>query len=204
MDPQIDLPVLEGRHVWLVPLSLDHVDDLARAASSDRGTFSFAAVPDGHAAAKAYVRERLTKRAVGDLVPFAQLRASDGRAVGCTSFSNFRRWPDTGKLHAVEVGGTWLGTAAQRTGINREAKLLLFTHAFDNWNVRRLDVKTDARNAPARAAIEAIGATFEGILRSWQPSQAPGEQDRLRDSAMYSIIDIEWPSVRERLAASLQ
>ena len=101
--------------------------------------------------------------------------------------------------YAVEIGGTWLAASAQRTGINIEAKLLLLTHAFDTWSVGRVDFKTDARNERSRGAIAALGATFEGILRNWQPSHAPGEEGRLRDSAMYSITAVEWPAVRSHL-----
>ena len=89
--------------------------------------------------------------------------------------------------------------SAQGTGINAEAKLLLLTHAFDAWNVGRVDLKTDARNARARAGILSIGATFEGVLRRWQPSQVPGEEAQLRDSAIYSVVDNEWPDVRSAL-----
>ncbi len=96
----------------------------------------------------------------------------------------------------MEIGGTWLAASAQRTGINVEAKLLLLAHAFDEWGTARVDLKTDARNAKARAAIEGLGARLDGVLRSWQPSQAPGEADRLRDSAMYSILAAEWPAAR--------
>jgi RimJ/RimL family protein N-acetyltransferase len=96
-----------------------------------------------------------------------------------------------------------LAGPAQRTGINAEAKLLLFTHAFESWGVGRLDIKTDARNERSRQAILGVGARFEGVLRGWQPSQVTGEDDRLRDSAMYSIVAAEWPEVRRRLHARL-
>jgi RimJ/RimL family protein N-acetyltransferase len=86
--------------------------------------------------------------------------------------------------YAVGIGGTWLAASAQRTGVNREAKLLLLTHAFDHWHVGRVEIQTDARNARSRAAISALGATFEGTLRNWQPSHVAGEEHRLRDSAM--------------------
>ena len=101
------------------------------------------------------------------------------------------------------MGFTWLAASAQGTGINTEAKLLLFGNAFDNWRVARVDLKTDARNLRSRAAIESVGAHFEGVLRRWSRSWAPGEEGRLRDSAMYSILSEEWPACRARLAARL-
>ena len=107
-------------------------------------------------------------------------------------------------------GFTWVPRAAevadyvreqQGTGINAEAKLLLFTYAFETLGVVRVDLKTDARNARSRAAIAALGAQFEGVLRSWSPSWVAGEEGKLRDSALFSVIEAEWPTVQSSLAA---
>ncbi len=76
-------------------------------------------------------------------------------------------------------------------------------HAFGSLRIARVDLKTDARKARSRRAIEALGATFEGVLRSWSMSWAPGEEGLLRDSAMYSVIAPEWDAVRNRLVARL-
>ena len=100
---------------------------------------------------------------------------------------------------AVEIGWTWLGASAQRSGINVESKLLLFTYAFEQLKVARVDIKTDARNERSRLAIQGLGAHFEGVLRSWSESWAPGEEGRLRDSAMYSVVAAEWPACRKHL-----
>jgi len=187
----------EGSLVRLEPLSAAHADDL-REAAGDRSTFGLASVPlPGEV--DAYVERRTS---APDFAPFAQVRVTDGVAVGVTCFLNHRyRAPDDEAPYAVEIGGTWLAASAQRTGINREAKLLLLTHAFETWRCGRVDIKTDARNERARAAIARLGATFEGVLRQWQPSQAAGEAHLLRDTAMYSIVAGEWPAVRARLAA---
>jgi RimJ/RimL family protein N-acetyltransferase len=83
--------------------------------------------------------------------------------------------------------------------VNAEAKLLLFRHAFEEWGAARVDLKTDARNGRSRAAIERVGARFEGVLRNWSRSWAPGEEGLLRDSAVYSITEAEWPECRARL-----
>jgi RimJ/RimL family protein N-acetyltransferase len=76
-------------------------------------------------------------------------------------------------------------------------------HAFDEWGVQRLDLKSDARNERSRRAIERIGAQFEGVLRSWQPSQVDGEEERTRDTAMYSVLPSEWPAIKARLLERL-
>ena len=193
--PPGDAPVLVGRLVRLEPLSPDHVAGLALAGSEDRESYGFTTVPDAHGAA-AYVADMCARH---DAMPFAQVQTVGRRVVGSTSFLNFRwRSPD-GPLDAVEIGATWLAASVQGGGINKEAKLLLLAHALEVWKVARVDLKTDARNAWSRRAIEGIGAQFEGVLRSWQPSHARGEQSALRDSAMFSIVAAEWPSVAHRL-----
>lgn len=197
MRRSFDVPALDGSLVRLEPLSAGHVPDLAVAAEEDRGSYAFTLVPRADTVAD-YVAAQHRRTAQG-LVPFAQVRRSDGRAVGCTAFWDPRYWPDRGGLRAVEIGFTWLGASAQGSGINAEAKLLLMTYAFETLGVSRLDLKTDARNGRSRAAIEALGATFEGVLRNWSMSWAPGETGRLRDSAMYSVVLAEWPAVRARL-----
>ncbi|WP_250034942.1 GNAT family N-acetyltransferase [Paractinoplanes maris] len=196
-------PVLEGARVRLEPLDHRHAPDLAAAAEEDRSSYSLTWVPTA-AEVDAYIDAQLAKSAAGALLAYAQVDLRTGRAVGATAYWDPRLWPDRDALCAVEIGFTWLAASAQGSGINREAKFLLFTHAFEQWQVARVDLKTDARNARSRAAIEKLGASFEGVLRNWSRSWAPGEQGRLRDSAMYSIIASEWPGCRAHLARQVQ
>ena len=202
MLPQVSS--LAGRLVRLDRLSEIHVDALADAAGDDRSTYGFTTVPAGRSEMAEYVAGLLSSPSSDETIPFAQVRVGDGAPVGVTRYLTFRARRDAPTPYAVEIGGTWLAAAAQRTGINTEAKLLLLTHAFDVWNVQRVDFKTDARNERSRAAILALGASFEGILRRWQPSHVAGEEGRLRDSAMYSILSTEWPAVRHALAARIR
>ncbi len=194
--------VLEGRLVRLEPLSAAHAYEIAAAASEDRATYDYTVVPDGLAGAAAYVADLLGARDRGETVPFVQRDAASGRLVGATRFLTLRY--DGESPFAVEIGGTWLAASAQRSGLNTEAKLLLLDHAFTTWRVARVDLKTDARNVRSRAAIERLGATFEGVLRHWQPSLVVGEEGRYRDSAIYSFIDTEWPERRRHLAGLLR
>lgn len=150
-----------------------------------------------------YIDAQHARAATGRLAPYAQVSKASGRAVGATAFWEPRLWPDEERLCAVEIGFTWLAASAQGTGINAEAKLLLFRHAFEVWGVQRVDLKSDARNARSRAAIEGVGAHFEGVLRNWSRSWAPGEEGRLRDSAIFSIIASEWPDRRAALEQRL-
>ncbi|TDD81330.1 N-acetyltransferase [Actinomadura darangshiensis] len=191
-------PVLEGDLVRLEPLELRHTADLATAAEEDRSSYEFTWVPD-QTDIDDYIKAQLARADAGRLAPYAQISTRTGRAVGATAYWDPRLRPDRTGLSAIEIGFTWLAASAQGTGINAEAKLLLFDHAFTHWTVDRVDLKTDARNQRSRAAIASVGAGFEGVLRNWSRSWAPGEQGRLRDSAMYSIIAPEWPDRRARL-----
>jgi RimJ/RimL family protein N-acetyltransferase len=198
MIQPFDVPALQGTLVRLEPLSNRHAADLGVAADEDRSAYSFTWVPSG-SEIDAYLRSQFQRAETGKLTPFAQIRLDDDQAVGCTAYWDPRPWPGRSDLAAIEVGFTWLAASAQGTGINAEAKLLLLRHAFEQLGAARVDFKTDARNAQSRRAIAGLGAHFEGILRNWSPSWAPGEEGRLRDSAMYSVIASEWPSCEKHL-----
>ncbi|MCU1593729.1 MAG: acetyltransferase [Frankiales bacterium] len=194
------VPALVGKLVRLEPLVRQHSDGLATAAQEDRASYGFTSVPADAGAMAVHVDDLLDQADRGEVVPFAQVR--DGRPVGMTRFLTLHRHPGADIPYAVEIGGTWLAASAQRTGVNREAKLLLMTYAFDVWGVGRVGFKTDARNARSRAAIEGIGARYEGVLRNWQPSLVPGEEGRLRDSAFFSVTDAEWRDHPKKTSAS--
>lgn len=202
MNFRLERPVLEGTLVRLEPLAHHHAPDLAVAAEEDRSSYGFTWVPRATEVVD-YIETQLGRASTGMMAPYAQIQRSSGRAVGATSFWNPRLWPVRNDLCAVEIGFTWLAASAQGTGINLESKLLLLRHAFEQWGVVRVDLKTDARNMRSRAAIEALGAKFEGVLRSWSQSWAPGEEGQLRDSAMYSVIKSEWSECRRRLEERL-
>ena len=197
--PDLSVPPLRGRHVVLEPMVAEHVAEIEAAGAGDRSTFGFTQVPDGADDAERYVRWLLADAERGLVAPFVQRRTSDGVVVGCTRFMS-PLWPlDRDDPDEIEVGGTWLSSSAQRTAINGEAKLLLLTHAFEQWQVQRVAICTDARNDQSRRAIERIGATFEGVLRRHRRSTRAGEDGMLRDTATYSVIADEWPAVRAHL-----
>jgi RimJ/RimL family protein N-acetyltransferase len=195
----IDAVALKGSLVRLEPLAAGHVSGLMAAAEEDRAAYAWTVVPRAEEVA-GYVATQLAR---DGLTPFAQVRVSDEAPVGCTAFMEPRAWPGRDELRAVGIGWTWLAASAQRTGINSEAKLLLLQHAFDDLGVARVDWQTDARNQRSRRAIEGLGARFEGVLRNWSPSRVPGEEGRLRDSAMFSVTDAEWPAVKSSLFARI-
>ncbi len=200
-SPILTCGALAGNIVRLEPLSPEHVPGLQMAAEG-AATSPFATVPAPETV-EDYVAHSLARRDTGAYAPFAQVEVATGRVVGHTAYLTPRWMPD-GRLFAVEVGSSWLSPTARGTAINPAAKLLLLTQALEDWGVDRVDIKTDARNAVARGAIAALGATFEGILHAWQPSLAPGEEGRTRDTAMFAITPQQWPEVRTRLAERIE
>ena len=200
-SPILTCGALAGNIVRLEPLSPEHVPGLQLAAEG-AATSPFATVPAPETV-EDYVSRSLARRDTGTYAPFAQVEVATGRVVGHTAYLTPRWMPD-GRLFAVEVGSSWLSPTVRGTAVNPAAKLLLLTQALEDWGVDRVDIKTDARNEVARGAIAALGATFEGVLRAWQPSLAPGEEGRTRDTAMFAMTPEQWPGVRTRLVERIE
>lgn len=137
-----------------------------------------------------WYRLALAEQREGRAVVFT-LRMAD-RIVGTTRFADF----DTA-LPAAELGWTWLDQAEHGSGLNTSIKQLLLRHAFEEWRLVRLQLKTAASNLRSQRAIEKLGAQREGVLRNHR-RLADG---RLDDTVLYSITDLEWPAVRDALGA---
>lgn len=194
--PSYRVESLRGTRVMLEPLSLAQAVELATAAGEDRATYGFTPVPSGLEAMKQQIAELIDSE---DVVAFAQKEIATDRFVGMTRFMTIRSRASAPAPYAVEIGGTWLSASAQRSGLNTEAKFLLLNYAFEEWNVSRVELKTDVRNERSKAAILRLGATFEGVLRHYQPSLVAGEEERYRDTAMFSVVDDEWPRVKAHI-----
>ncbi|GAB1819927.1 GNAT family N-acetyltransferase [Herbidospora sp. RD11066] len=202
---------LSGRLVRLEPLTLAAVDDLVDAAAEDRATYSFTRVPAGREEMTSYVEAALAEQAEGRTMPFAIRWLHTDRVVGATRLMHLEYWqgpmpwpPGTkgvvGEVPSVaDIGYTWLGASAQGTGVNREAKYLLLSLAFETWQVHRITLKADVRNHRSRAAIEALGAHLDGVRRA----DSRGADNTVRDTAYYSILRSEWPAVREQILARM-
>ena len=186
--------ILEGSRVRLEPLGLEHLPRLAEIALDPALWQWTLARPTDENGIRAWAETAIAGREAGTEYPFVTLDAGTGRPIGSSRYMNIV--PEHRRL---EIGWTWVAPAWQRTGANREAKLLMLSHAFDTLGCRRVEFKTDSLNAPSRAALLGIGARFEGIFRNHMVM--PG--GRMRHSAWYSVIDEEWPSVREGLERSL-
>jgi len=203
---------LEGTFVRLEPLSERHIPALVEASALDRSSYQWTYTPDGVEQMTPYVGDALDKVASGAQIAFATVRRAAGPdgsdvVVGATRFCemSFWQWPPgashqrQGVPDVVDIGHTWLAGPAQRTPVNTEAKLLMMGHAFEVWEVHRVALQTDVRNARSRAAIERIGGQLDGILRA----DRPGADDTVRTSARFSIVAAEWPAVKARLTARL-
>jgi N-acetyltransferase len=191
--PPPDRP-LAGDLIRLEPLVENHRESLRSVAGEpevwrwiDRRV---ADSPDGF---DRWFDDRLDARLASEEHGYATLSA-DGEPLGSSSFLTPRP-----VHHGVEIGWTWLHPSAWRTGANVEAKLLMLDFAFTELGCMRVELKTDARNERSRAAMEALPAKFEGILRKHMLMPGVG----VRDSAYFSIVDDEWASVRANLEARL-
>lgn len=200
MPTPLETVSLTGRHVGLEPLSLEHAEPLAAAAAVDRTSYGLTWVPDGVDAMREYIDALLVDHGAGHVLPFAQRRLDTGDLVGCTRYLDPHWWRGRREPDEIEIGGTWLGAAAQRTAVNTDAKLLLLGYAFEELGVWRVAICTDARNDRSRRAIERIGASYEGILRNHR-LRADTDGPSPRQTAVYSILDSEWPDVRRDLTA---
>ena len=193
--PAVEPVTLVGRIVRLEPLSHDHVPGLAEVGL-DPAIWRWTIVrPTTQLDLRSWADEAIAARDEGRELPFATIDAATDRPIGSSRYLNIV--PEHRRL---EIGWTWLAPAWQRTGANREAKLLMLRHAFETLGCRRVEFKTDSNNEPSRTALLGIGASFEGIFR--KHIVTPG--DGVRHSAWYSIIDDEWPAVRARLEESLR
>jgi N-acetyltransferase len=186
-------PTLEGRLVRLEPLELRHADGLWEA-SRDARTWQWLSIvqPSTRRELDAWVDDALASAEAGTDLPL--VTTSEERVVGSTRYLALRP-----EHLSVEIGWTWLHPSAWGTGVNVEAKLLMLRHAFETWGCRRVELKTDALNTRSRGAMEAFGATFEGVHRKHMLVRG----DENRDSAWYSVIDDDWPAVERRLVARL-
>ena len=185
---------LTGRFVRLEPVERRHRDGLI-ASGLDPELYRWTVDRvDSPAAMAAGIESALEAMAAGREVVYATLEASTGQVVGTTRFLNIDR-----AHRRVEIGGTRVGLAWQRTPINTEAKFLMLRHAFEDWGMNRVEFKTDALNARSRAAIARLGAVEEGTLRHHMIAQG----GRIRDSVYFAIIAPDWPEVRDRLTAFL-
>jgi N-acetyltransferase len=186
---------LEGSLVVLEPLEPRHEEGLFDAAR-EPGIWRYLPVDASGSRAdfRPWLEAALAASEEGREAAFATLDAESGEPIGSTRYLALRP-----EHRGLEIGWTWLAPAYWGTGANVEAKLLMLEHAFGSLGCVRVEFKTDARNVRSRAALEALPARFEGGFRKHMILPT----GTYRDSAYYSIIDDEWPEVRENLERRL-
>ena len=180
---------LHGTYATLEPLAAEHAEALCEAArDGELWKLWYTAIPAPEGMA-AEIARRLGLQATDSMMPFT-VRDASGRAVGMTSFMHI-----DATYKRVEIGSTWTATSAQRGPLNTECKLLLLAHAFDTLGCIAVEFRTHVFNQQSRRAIERLGAKLDGVLRSHQRAG----NGTLRDTAVYSIVAAEWPTVRAHL-----
>jgi len=185
---------LEGRHVRLEPLEQAHHAALC-TIGLDPELWELipyrVATPEDMAA---YIQTALNAQAAGSALPFASVHAPSGQVIGSTRYLNIDR-----ANRRLEIGATWIAAPWRRTAVNTEGKYLMLRHAFETLGCLRVELKTDSLNQRSRNAIRRIGATEEGTLRQHMITWS----GRLRDSVYFSILDSEWPRVKQDLEKKL-
>ncbi len=186
---------LVGKRVRLEPLGLHHAPSLTKYGTDVRIWKYMVFKPITNLEEmRAWIEELLRRQANGTDLPFAVIDLASEEAIGVTRYLDIRP-----EHRSLEIGGTWYAIAYQGSGVNVDAKYLLLKHAFEELNCVRVQLKTDARNLRSQRAIEKIGATKEGVLRNHMILP----DGTVRDSVIYSIIDSEWPQVKNQLEARL-
>lgn len=186
---------LEGRHAKLEPLTLAHADELA-AAVTDGNLWKlwYTRIPAPEQMSEE-IERRLGLQRQGSMLPFAIRRKDTGKLCGMTTYMHIEP-----AHRRVEIGSTWYAKSAQRTGINTECKSMLLTHAFEDLKCIAVEFRTSFMNFQSRKAILRLGAKQDGILRNHMIMP----DGTYRDTVVYSILESEWPAIKQHLQSKLQ
>lgn len=187
---------LEGTHVRLEPVRLDHVAALWRIGAYEEIWRYMPYVMRSKDDMRTYIGAELRKQQAGLALRFVTIAKADEQPVGSTSYLNIDR-----QHRRLEIGGTWITPSWQRSAVNTEAKYLQLSHAFETLGCIRVEFKTDSLNVKSQQALVRIGAVKEGTFRNHMVMP----DGRLRHSVYFSIVDSEWPAVQahlERLLSS--
>lgn len=186
--------ILDGNNVRLEPLDRSHFDALIAVGTNEK-IWEFMSINGAvNNRLRQHLEAAILKRPTQEQYPFTVFDKKTEEIIGSTMFHNI--FPEHRRL---EIGWTWYNPTYWRTGYNRECKLLLLTHCFEKLKAIRVQFVTDENNIRSRTAIEGIGATYEGTLRN-ERIRANGAY---RNSMFYSIIDTEWPEVKQTLQSKI-
>ncbi|MBE0681756.1 MAG: GNAT family N-acetyltransferase [Anaerolineales bacterium] len=186
---------LAGTHSILEPLSLDHLDGIKEAVKDgELWNLWFTSIPSPEKA-EAYIKTALDMRENAGAMPFIVREKGTGKIIGCTRYFNMDE-----ANQRLEIGYTWYAESYQRTAVNTECKYLLLSHAFEKLEAIAVEFRTHWHNLKSRAAIARLGAKQDGVLRNHTKS-ADGVY---RDTVVFSIINLEWPVVKQSLEYKLK
>ena len=181
---------LSARGVELVPLGLEHLEGLSRAAADGAlWNIRVTSVPEPEQT-RSYIENALAMCEAGNRLAFAVIDSGSKTVVGCTSYHDI-----VPALKRVEIGWTWYGKSSQRSHVNTTCKLLLLTHAFETLGCHVVGWRTDNYNFASQTAIERLGAKKDGVIRG----HALRRDGTIRDTVMYSMRTGEWPEARAQL-----
>jgi N-acetyltransferase len=187
-----DLFVLKGQRVELQPISLEHFDGLWEAAKPEEIWTYMATKVRNQVEMKQMIQSAIEARDKGSHYTFTVF--NQNQIIGSTRFL------DISTVHnSAEIGFTWYHPGVWGSNVNTECKYLLLSHAFDNWNLTRVQLKTDLRNQRSQRAIERLGAVKEGTLRKDRVIS----DGYVRDTVFYSILRDEWDNVKKELTIKL-
>jgi N-acetyltransferase len=185
---------LEGYGVRLEPLTYEHQDGLAAAATDGRlWNLWFTSVPEP-GQVQAYIADALAGQETGHMLPWAVRELTGGAVIGSTRYHDI-----VPAIDRVEIGYTWYAKSWQRSHVNTACKLLLLGQAFDALGCKVVGLRTDNFNFASQRAIEALGAKKDGVIRH----HLARRDATVRDTVMYSILAGEWPDVKRHLESRL-
>lgn len=188
------LTTLQGPRILLRPLQYSDADALLRAAADgELWNLTVTVVPSA-STIESYLKKALDGRDAGTVMPFVIVLKDSGEVIGSTRF-----WKIDPLNRKLEIGSSWISARWQKSFVNTEAKYLMLRHAFEVLDCVRVQFTTDENNQKSRNAILRLGAQQEGIVRH----ERIMPDGRKRNSVRFSIIDDEWPQVRQVLEQKL-
>ncbi|KAI0402415.1 acyl-CoA N-acyltransferase [Xylaria palmicola] len=186
---------LSGRYATVVGMTVDHIASLYPHVSGEENAHlwtymmsgPFSKVEEFTATMEANINS--PDLVLYAIIPTDQPTTSSGadNVVGCASYLNIST-----KNRSVEVGSVMFSPRLQRTRVATEAMYLMAKHAFEDLGYRRYEWKCWNLNAASQRAALRLGFTPEGVFRQHMIING-----RSRDTAWFSIIDGDWPAVKE-------
>jgi RimJ/RimL family protein N-acetyltransferase len=194
LQPTLKPITLETSLLKLVPMTMQHLNGYCLAGNYPQ---IWQHMPINRCQntdiAKEWMQEAISEMTQGLQLAYITIDKASGKIIGSTRLFRFNASDKT-----IELGHTFITPEFQRSYVNSHAKYLLLKHAFEHLNMTRVEICTHENNEQSRNAIARIGGKFEGVLR--KNRRAPNGD--YRNTALFSIIDEEWPQVKQHLLSS--